>query len=142
MKKSNLNQQEVENLNRLFAGVNQSKFANENKFPGGKSMLNQHLKGVRPISIEAAICYAKGLKCKISDISPRISDLLIEASDYFDHSSTDHKNGNHDWPFLDVSKAEWSRISDRTKGAIENQVKMMIDQDQRRSQESIQEIAA
>lgn len=35
-------------------------------------MLNQHLSGNRPISLEAARAYAKGFGCSLGEISPRL----------------------------------------------------------------------
>lgn len=60
-------------------GMKQAVFAREHKIKGGASMLNQHLKGHRPISQEAAIAYATAFKCPLSEISPRIAADLKKA---------------------------------------------------------------
>jgi phage repressor protein C with HTH and peptisase S24 domain len=65
-------QQEAENLSAKFTGVNKAKFARDFNVPGGASMLSQHISGHRPISLEAAIAYAKGLSCTLLEISPRL----------------------------------------------------------------------
>lgn len=36
-------------------------------------MVSQHIKGRRPISLEAVIAYAKGFKCRVEEISPRLA---------------------------------------------------------------------
>lgn len=36
-------------------------------------MVSQHLKGHRPISLEAALAYAKGFGCTLAEISPRLA---------------------------------------------------------------------
>lgn len=74
-------EQEAENLSRLFDGVsNKAAFAREFKVPGGASMLSQHCSGHRPMSLEAAIAYAKGFKCSIAQISPRLALEVQQAS--------------------------------------------------------------
>jgi len=74
-------EQEAKNLSHLFEGVsNKAAFAREFKVPGGASMLSQHCSGHRPMSLEAAIAYAKGFKCSIAQISPRLAVEVHEAS--------------------------------------------------------------
>jgi len=66
--------QEAENLKRLLAGVkNKGAFARQWKVPGGASMLSQHQSGHRPISLDAALAYAKGLGVSLEEISPRLA---------------------------------------------------------------------
>jgi SOS-response transcriptional repressor LexA len=60
-------------------GVGQAQFARLHGVPGGASMLSQHIKGRRPMSLEAAIAYAKGFKCSIAEISPRLAKEVREA---------------------------------------------------------------
>ena len=54
----------------------QAEFARRCEAPGGKSMLSQHLKCIRPISLESAIAYAIGLNKPLSAISPRLDALV------------------------------------------------------------------
>jgi SOS-response transcriptional repressor LexA len=74
-------QEEAENLSALFVGVNKAEFARKYNVPGGPSMLSQNVSGHRPISLEAAIAYAKGFDCPINKISPRIA-LVFESVNY------------------------------------------------------------
>lgn len=69
-------------LNRLLAerGIVKKKFAKEHNLPGGASMLSQHLSGHRPINLEHARVYSKGMGIGVGAFSPRlareIADLL------------------------------------------------------------------
>jgi len=68
------NEQEAENLKRLLASVkNKGEFARRWKVPGGASMLSQHQSGHRPIGLDAALAYAKGLGVTLEEISPRLA---------------------------------------------------------------------
>jgi len=69
-------QKEADQLGALFDGVNQAKFARDFAVPGGKSFLNQHIKGKRPIGLESAIAYAIGLNVTLREISQKAADTL------------------------------------------------------------------
>jgi len=74
-------QEEAENLKRLLSGIkNKAKFAKEHRIPGGASMLSQHESGHRPIGLDAAMAYAKGLGVPLSAISPRLAIKVEEVS--------------------------------------------------------------
>lgn len=60
-------------LGVLMAGVNQAQFAKKHAFPGGASMISQHISGHRPIHIEAARIYAEGLGVGVEKFSPRLA---------------------------------------------------------------------
>lgn len=70
-------EEEAENLERLFKGVRRTTFAKKYNVPGGANMIYQHVKGIRPISIDAAKAYATGFNCKISEISPRLAAEIM-----------------------------------------------------------------
>ena len=65
--------QEAANLSSRLKDLNVAKFAREFKVPGGASMIYQHATGRRAISLEAGLIYARGLKCALEDISPRLA---------------------------------------------------------------------
>lgn len=67
--------------------IGQAEFARTNSFPGGASMISQHLHRHRPINLEHATAYAKGFGCSIDDISPR---LAAEARAAFTTKSHDY----------------------------------------------------
>jgi hypothetical protein len=58
-------------------GIGQAEFARKWQVKGGASMVSQHIKARRPISLEAAIAYASGFGCQISDISPRLAKTVL-----------------------------------------------------------------
>ena len=61
-------------------GIGQAEFARTNNVPGGPSMLSQHIKGRRPLSLEAATAYAKGFGCSLAEISPRLAKEVQAAA--------------------------------------------------------------
>jgi hypothetical protein len=70
--------EEAARLKQRFAeakrsGIGQAQFARNFKVPGGASMVNQNCSGNRPISLEAATAYAKGFRCTLAEISPRLA---------------------------------------------------------------------
>lgn len=69
-------QEEAENLKKCFVGINKKAFAEKWEIPGGPSILSQHISGHRPISMEAAIAYSKGLDLPLNKISPRLAELF------------------------------------------------------------------
>lgn len=77
-------EEEVQRLQRRFNElkslhkISQARFARENEMPGGASMITQHLKSTRPISMEHALVYARGFKCQLSEISPRLAKLVAD----------------------------------------------------------------
>lgn len=54
-------------------GIGQAEFARTFGLPGGASMLSQHIKGRRPISLESAVVYARGFGVPLDEISPRLA---------------------------------------------------------------------
>ncbi len=91
--------EEAERLGKRFAalkqekGMGQAKFARDYSVPGGPSIVNQHIKGHRPISMAAAISYAKGFGCPLAEISPRIA-LEVESASGI-HSGTGSPEVEH-----------------------------------------------
>ena len=74
---------EAENLAKRFPKgvVNQAKFARDNGVPGGGAMIHQHIVGLRPISMSAAIAYAKGFGCSLEEISPRLAEKARKSAE-------------------------------------------------------------
>lgn len=74
-------EEEALRLSERFANVkNKAEFARAYNLKGGASMLSQHLSGNRPISIDAAVVYAKAFNCTVAEISPRIALQLENAN--------------------------------------------------------------
>ena len=80
--------EEATRLAARFNGVNQAKFARDYRVPGGPSMVSQHIKNRRPITLEAATAYAAGFGCEISDISPRLAEQVSRATNGAQTTST------------------------------------------------------
>lgn len=67
--------EEAANLKHLLEGVNKAQFAKDNNVPGGASLMSQHQSGHRPIGLDAALAYARGLNLPLSAIGPRFARL-------------------------------------------------------------------
>jgi hypothetical protein len=65
--------EEAERLQARFADIGQAEFARKHKIPGGASMLSQHIKGRRPLNLQAATAYAAGFGVPLEEISPRLA---------------------------------------------------------------------
>jgi phage repressor protein C with HTH and peptisase S24 domain len=76
------NKEEADNLASLMKAVNKAQFARQYKMPGGASMISQHISGHRPISLEAAVIYARGLGLSLADISPRLNKEIESAKGF------------------------------------------------------------
>ena len=55
-------------LSLLMQNINRAKFARDHKLDA--SMIGQNIKGIRPISLEYAIAYSRGLDVPMDEISP------------------------------------------------------------------------
>lgn len=53
-------------------------------------MISQHIKGHRPIGLDAALAYAKGFSCALEEISPRLASKVAAGSAI----SSVHETGN------------------------------------------------
>lgn len=99
MRKTDEQIEEIERLKQKFKPeggnkINRKKFAEENKFPGGDAMINQHLQGLRPIGIDAAIAYAKGFNCSLDEISPRLARDIRKYAAFLNASKVAEKESN------------------------------------------------
>jgi len=72
-------EEEAHRLKARFEKINRAKFAREQNLRGGQAMIYQHINGLRPISMEAALIYAKGLGVTLAEISPRLAQELNSA---------------------------------------------------------------
>jgi phage repressor protein C with HTH and peptisase S24 domain len=73
-------QEEAERLAARFVGRSRAEFAREHKVPGGQSIIYQHVTARRPISLAAALAYAKGFSCSLEEISPRLARETLGAA--------------------------------------------------------------
>lgn len=74
---------------RFKAVKNRSAFARENNAPGKDdrakgSIIYAHINAIRPISMASALAYAKGFKCALEEISPRLAREAKLSADLLD----------------------------------------------------------
>lgn len=62
-------------------GVGQAEFARDNSIKGGASMVSQYIKGRRPLNMKSATAFAKGFKCALVEISPRLHLEALNAGE-------------------------------------------------------------
>ena len=77
-------EEEASRLKERFAGVNRAEFARTHELKGGQSMIYQNITGRRPISMEAAMAYARGFGCTLEDISPRLAKEAQAAANHLE----------------------------------------------------------
>lgn len=74
---------EAENLRSLFATLDETttrtEFARQYGIAGGGAMIYQHVTGRKPISLAAAIAYARGFRRTLDEISPSAAALARDA---------------------------------------------------------------
>jgi len=71
---------------KLETGMKKAEFARVFNFPGGASMISQHISGHRPISLDAMVAYTKGFNCSVADISPTMAASLPTTAPYTEGS--------------------------------------------------------
>jgi len=110
-------EEEARRLEERFKVVNQAEFARLHKVPGGPSMVSQHIKGRRPMSLAAATAYADGFNVPLAEISPRIA-LEVDAANKVASAAGDIANvipaalGVHRVPLINyVQAGHWSEIA-------------------------------
>lgn len=118
-------------LAALFADVKQTDFAMRHAVPGGPSMLSQHIRGHRPITIDAALVYARGLRVEIRTFSPRlqaeVDRIRAEAANieqlagaapageplrFGEAPATYQAAARPAWPFRDIAPREFALLDD------------------------------
>lgn len=112
-------------LSELLGDRNRAQFARDFGVPGGGSMISQNVSGNRPISLDGAMAYARGLGVPISAFSPRIASQLKKASEANDEQGIVKVSGftSSDEPALMAAAAAgntskrapviaWARLGD------------------------------
>ncbi len=87
-------------------------------------MIYQHIKGIRPISLEAAKAYARGFRCSLAEISPRLAQEIAGAAEFSDKRPTDSDAVTSQvrpfaWPFKSISQERYDQLTQKQKDAIE-----------------------
>jgi hypothetical protein len=65
---------EAKALATRFEGINRAAWARDHNLKGGQALIYQHIKGIRPISMEAGMVYASGFGCALKAISARLAN--------------------------------------------------------------------
>ena len=82
---------------RFEAVENRAAFARAYDVPGGQAMIYQHITGRRPMSLEAARCYARGFGVELEEISPRLSQEAKKALGLNDGGTRSESQGAKSW---------------------------------------------
>lgn len=69
------------NLERLLGDRNRAAFARQHGLRGGGSLISQHVSGHRPISLEAAVIYARALGASLQEVSPSNAKVVRAAAE-------------------------------------------------------------
>ena len=125
-------------LQRMFdalkseTGMKKAEFARVFKFPGGASMISQHISGHRPISLDAMVAYAKGFKCAVADISPTLAASLPTGPLYTEGSKQPIAPVNQAQKAIDIEaslhclRMAALRIDDADRDALAGYVSKLI----------------
>lgn len=74
------NETDGQRIERLLGSRNKAQFARTHGIAGGGSMISQHISGHRPVALEAAIAYARGLGVSLAEISPKQAAVIQDAA--------------------------------------------------------------
>jgi predicted component of type VI protein secretion system len=66
----------IKSLFELIPKRERAKFCREHDIPGGVSMVYQHINGIKPISLQAAVSYALAFNKPLEVISPRLAKII------------------------------------------------------------------
>lgn len=93
-------------LRKLFETVkNRAKFARDYDVPGGSAMIYQHINGITPIGLDAALAYMRGFGCRMEDISPSLAKKAKLFSDTPKEPQSPSEDEYTLVPILDVQAA-------------------------------------
>lgn len=129
-------EQEAANLRGLMGTRNRVDFARRYGFPGGASMISQHLHGRRPINLEHGLVYADGLGVTLDRISPRLVQLVRRAlsmlpvveggENVLVMSERPAPTYLTPWPFAQVTQDEWECLTREQTTLVESMVRQML----------------
>lgn len=102
-------------------GVGQAEFARQHKFPGGPSMVSQHIKGRRPMTLAHATIYAIGFKCDLAEISPRHATEVAAALSVMGSPIATR------WPFKTVTPSQYfDLLPEETRTIVDSTVAQFV----------------
>ena len=118
-------------LRTLMGDRSKVAFARQHKLPGGASMLSQHLHGHRPIGLEAAVVYARGLGVTLGALSPRLERLVASAVPYLGHEGAtanlvrESMPQGPAWPFARITPQQWAALSYAQAELVESMIQQI-----------------
>lgn len=130
-------EEEAAALKKRFEGVNRAAFARDEKFPGGQAMVYQHIRAIRPISLEAALIYARYFQCPLEEISPRLARELREAAGQaqqipgtsVDVREPELEYGAKAWPLEEwISLTELEALSEVERAYVAGQLRAALNE--------------
>ncbi len=119
-------------LRTLMGDRSKVAFARQHKLPGGASMLSQHLHGHRPIGLEAAVVYARGLGVTLGAFSPRLERLVASAVPYLSQDGNtaqvvrDAIKSGPAWPFSRITPQQWAALSFAQAELVEGMIQQIV----------------
>lgn len=127
-------EQEAAALRTLMGDRNKVEFARRFDFPGGASMISQHLHARRPINLEHGLVYAEGLGVTLDRISPRLVQLVRRAVAMLPDqigaavslAEAAAPSYASIWPFRTVTRDDWRGLSSEQTGLIESMARQMV----------------
>jgi hypothetical protein len=125
---------DAERLEERLSGFDRGQraaFARDNRIPGGVAAMYQHAKGIRPISVDAAIAYAKAFRCGIENISPSVAAKAVEVAALISDSVTLLSVREPDaiyesWPFEHVSESLYRGLCAEGKLWVQAQITLSL----------------
>ncbi len=118
-------------LRTLMGDRSKVAFARQHKLPGGASMLSQHLHGHRPIGLEAAVVYCRGLGVTLGAFSPRLERLVASAVPYLSQDGNtaqvvrDAIASGPAWPFQRITPQQWAALSFAQAELVEGMIQQI-----------------
>lgn len=106
-------------FNAMAGQMPKAVFARRFGLPGGASMLSQHLSGNRPMSLEAAMVYARGFNVPLGEISQRLADQVQAATELLGDAAQRPSTSQKAWPFRRMSAEQWAALDDYDRVLVE-----------------------
>lgn len=121
-------EEEASALRARFDGVNRAAFARDHQVKGGQAMIYQHITGRRPLNLEAAMAYAEGFGCSLTDISPRLAAEAQKAAALAPESVPVESTPAAPWPFRTIPEDQLRALPESQLNALEGAIALAIAQ--------------
>lgn len=123
-------EEEAAKLRARFQGVNRAAFARDHQLKGGQAMIYQHITGRRPMSLDAAMAYAKGFDCPLDQISPRLALEVGRASSLTGEAASTEPSpsATPPWPFPSIPEKDVRALPPEKLSSLEGAIALAIAQ--------------